>query len=174
MQTTRIVQAVVLMMIVAVAASCSASKEYTSKLFAPRNPAIKDSQAVALRFLELDKVEPDQENWVTTDIIMGRDTLSKTLALDKLAQVFPASPISTEALAKTEEPNTSPVPAIAKPVAAETKAITKKNKNKTKSNPVKTEPVPVETKPETAETESVPVAKNINSEEVRTKRTRDE
>ena len=34
MQTARIVQAVVLMMIVALAASCAASKEYTSKLFA--------------------------------------------------------------------------------------------------------------------------------------------
>ena len=37
MQTTRIVQAVILMMIVAMAASCAASKEYTSKLFAPRS-----------------------------------------------------------------------------------------------------------------------------------------
>ena len=45
MQTTRIVQAVILMMVVAMAASCAASKEYTSKLFAPRIPVAKDTQA---------------------------------------------------------------------------------------------------------------------------------
>jgi hypothetical protein len=55
MQISRIVQAVMLMMIVALAASCASSKEYTSKLFAPRTPVIKDSQVLAIRFLELDR-----------------------------------------------------------------------------------------------------------------------
>ena len=35
MQTVRLLQAVALMLIVALAASCTATKEYTSKLFAP-------------------------------------------------------------------------------------------------------------------------------------------
>jgi len=84
MQTTRMVQAVVLMMIVAIAASCAASKQYTSKLFAPRIPVAKDSQAIALRFLEIDSADTEKEGWVSTDIIMGRDTVSQTLAAYKL------------------------------------------------------------------------------------------
>jgi hypothetical protein len=92
MQTKRILQAVVLMMVVAVAASCAASKEYSSKLFSPRNENVKDSQAVALRFLELESLQSESEGWVSTDIIMGRDTGSKTLALEKLAKTFPVTP----------------------------------------------------------------------------------
>jgi hypothetical protein len=141
MQTVRIVQAVVLMMIVAMAASCAASKEYTSKLFAPRIPVIKDSQATAvkLRFLEIDSSEKDNEGWVTTDIIMGRDTISNTLTLDKLAKVFP------------------PVSGISVPA--------------TKNEQAKINPAEAEVKPPPVE--SVPVAKNSNPGEVRTKRSRE-
>ena len=57
MQKIRIVQAVALMLIVALAASCAATKEYASRIF-PTKIEEKDSQAVALRFLELDKLEP--------------------------------------------------------------------------------------------------------------------
>lgn len=114
MQIARLVQAVILMTIVALAASCAASKEYTSKLFNPRVPAIKDSQAMALKFLDLENAEIDKENWVTTDIITGKDTTSQTLALDKLSQTLPANaplvkkdtvtkttPVTGEAVAKT-------------------------------------------------------------------------
>ena len=144
MQTNRIVQAVILMMIVAMAASCAASKEYTSKLFAPRTLEAKDSQVVALRFLDLDSAETNKEGWVTTDIIMGRDTISNTLALDKLAKVFPSSPVAVT------------------PVSIDTV---------TKTATEKTTPAAVETKPVLAE--SQPVAKNINPGEVRNKRTRE-
>lgn len=140
MQTTRIVQAVVLMMIVAMAASCAASKEYTSKLFAPRTADVKDNQVAALRFLDLDSAETDKEGWVTTDIIMGRDTVSKTLALDKLATIFPASPVRDDSITKNVQVK------ITAPVVADTKQ-------------------PVE--------ESEPVARNINTGEVRNKRTRE-
>jgi hypothetical protein len=105
MQTVRIVQAVILMIIVALAASCAASKEYTSKLFAPRTPIIKDSIAIAAipRFLNIDSSEDNQEGWVTTDIIMGRaDTTVNTIALDNLAQNFPAKKDSLTIVAKTE------------------------------------------------------------------------
>lgn len=145
MQTTRIVQAVILMMIVAMAASCAASKEYTSKLFAPRTPEAKDSQAVALRFLTIDSTDTDKEGWVTTDIIMGRDTVSNTLALDKLSKVFPAAPVAA---------TTVPVDTV------------------TKTATVKTTPAPVEIKP--SPVESQPVAKNLNPGEVRNKRIREQ
>ena len=127
MQTARMVQAVGLMLIVAIAASCAASKEYTSKLFAPRIPATADSQATAktLRFLDLDHVEPNKENWVNTDIIMGRDTVSKTLALDNFSKVYPASSSTpaVDSTAKstpvkpTEVVATKPVPVESEPVA---------------------------------------------------------
>ncbi|MBM3415549.1 MAG: hypothetical protein FJY20_03685 [Bacteroidetes bacterium] len=94
MQTVRILQAVALMLIVALAASCSASKEYTSKLFAPRNPPVNDSQALALRFLDIDSTEKNTSDWVTTDIIMGRDTSGNSIALDNLAMIYPASPLA--------------------------------------------------------------------------------
>ena len=100
MQTLRIGQAVILLMIVAMAASCAASKEYTSKLFAPRTPAVTDSQAMAFRFLDLDSAAINTEGWVTTDIIMGRDTISNTLALDKLANTFPSSPVAVDTIVK--------------------------------------------------------------------------
>ena len=104
MQTAKIVQTVVLLIIVAIAASCTATKEYTSKLFPGSQAAVKDSQAMALRFLELDKVEEDKESWVTTDIIMGRDTVSKTLALDNLAKVYPSTNTKADTTLKTSNP----------------------------------------------------------------------
>ena len=103
MQTARIVQAVILMMIVALAASCAASKEYTSKLFGTPVVVAKDSQAVAIRFLELDNLEPDKDNLVSTDIITGRDTTANSIALDNFAVAFPAI---TDSTAKTRKEKT--------------------------------------------------------------------
>ncbi|MBP6399035.1 MAG: hypothetical protein KA340_14215 [Saprospiraceae bacterium] len=114
MQTAKIVQTVVLLIIVAIAASCTATKEYTSKLFPGSQAAVKDSQAVALRFLELDKVEEDKESWVTTDIIMGRDTVSKTLALDNLAKVYPSTTAKSDSTLKTSNTETVKVTAAPK------------------------------------------------------------
>ncbi|HEY6063569.1 MAG TPA: hypothetical protein VIV35_08170 [Chitinophagaceae bacterium] len=146
MQKTRIVQAVVLMMIVALAASCAATKEYSSKLFSPRNESTKDNGATALRFLELDSLQSEKDGWVSTDIIMGRDTGSKTVALDKLAKVFP--PVS---------------------VVKDTAATSKEDQPSGPSG--KTTPVIVETKPIPAA--DLPVAKNYDPTEVRNKKTRD-
>ena len=109
MQKARILQAVVLMMIVALAASCTASKEYSSKLFSPRNENVKDSQSIALRFLELDSLQSEKEGWVSTDFIMGRDTISKTLALDNLAKTFPASSIVKDSAVIIKEEKSEPV-----------------------------------------------------------------
>ena len=111
MRSARILQAVILMLVVATAASCAASKEYTSKLFTPRVPIAKDSQAVALRFLELDQLDGDLTDWVTTDIIKGKDSTSATYQLDKLARTLPAAPDSTLL------PKTEPKPVQSAPVA---------------------------------------------------------
>lgn len=126
MQTTRIVQAVILMMVVAMAASCAASKEYTSKLFAPRIPVAKDTQAVAaLRFLDIDSAGADKDGWVTTDIIMGRDTVSNTLALDKFSKFFPASPVTADTAAKKPELKTTTAVAVAKPLPVANEPVAK-------------------------------------------------
>lgn len=117
MQTARIVQAVIILMIVAAAAGCAASKEYSSKLFSPRNEPVKDSPSTALRFLELENLQSEKEDWVTTDIIMGRDTVSKTAALDKLAKTFPAIPAAMDTAATGQKDNTTPIIAETKPIA---------------------------------------------------------
>jgi hypothetical protein len=122
MQTTRILQAVILMSIVALAASCGSSKEYTSKIFASRIPIAKDSQVVALRFLELDNLEKDSENLVTTDIIMGRDTTTNTIALDNLAKTLPAK---TDRISKSNQSKSAPVITAIKPVVQDSAVVVK-------------------------------------------------
>lgn len=116
MQTARIVQAVALMLVVALAASCTVTKEYTSKLFAPRTPSPADTQALALRFLDTDPSDTDPDGWVTTDIIMGRDTSDRTTALDNFAKVFPAAKASPLVKDTTNKPidsiNTAAAPVI--------------------------------------------------------------
>lgn len=146
MQTARILQAVVLMLIVALAASCAATKEYTSKIFPSRSSIPRDSLVTAaaapLRFLNTDSSETDQEGWVTTDIIMGRDSSGSTTALDKLALTVPANPI--------------------KEVADTMK----------KTDTLKTETILVQTK-QSSPAEILPVAKAANPGEIRNKRSRE-
>lgn len=125
MKTLRIGQTVFLMMIVVVGVSCAASKKYTSKLFEPRTPTVKDSQAVAIRFLELDKIDGNKEDWVTTDIIMGKDTVSKTLALDNVAKVFPAARVKSDSTTYNEGEKIIPVLAETKPVIQKAEPVAK-------------------------------------------------
>ena len=86
MQTSRLVQAVIVMLIAALAASCAATKEYSSMLFAPRTTAQKDSQVLALRFLEINSDDKNTEDWVNTDNFMGRDSTTITAVPDNLAK----------------------------------------------------------------------------------------
>ena len=122
MQTKGILQAVIFMIVVALVTSCAATKEYSSKLFSPRDENVNDGQAKALRFLELDSLQSESEGWVSTDIIMGRDTGNKTVALDKLAKVFPAVPAVKDTVSKEEKTTpvyveTKPVPVTEQPIA---------------------------------------------------------
>lgn len=112
MQTARIVQAVIIMMVVAMAASCASTKEYTSKLFMPKEVQIRDTQALAIRFLDLDEAEINKENWVSTDIINGKDTTVSTLALDKLAESIPVASskkVKMDSVAVKNETTSAPV-----------------------------------------------------------------
>lgn len=129
MQAVRLLQAVALMLIVALAASCTATKEYTSKLFAPRSPVAKDTQAVAIRFLSSDSNETEREGWVTTDIIMGRDTTNNTTALDNFAKVFPSSSDSKKEARDSANTatvsNTTNTTTAKEPVVTEEKTVAK-------------------------------------------------
>ena len=116
MQTKRLLQAVVVTMIVVFGAGCAATKEYSSKLFSPRIESTNDNPATALRFLELDQLQSEDEGWVSTDIIMGRDTAAKTLALDKLANTFPVRPVVKDTVIAGKEENTIPPAIDVKPV----------------------------------------------------------
>jgi hypothetical protein len=118
MQTKGILQTVIFMSVVAAVTSCAATKEYSSKLFSPRDETIKDDQAKVHRFLELDSLQSESEGWVSTDIIMGRDTGNKTLALDKLAKVFPAVSVVKDTATASREEKTAPVMAETKPIPA--------------------------------------------------------
>jgi hypothetical protein len=123
MRTVRLVQAVGFGVVLVVAASCAASKEYTSKLFTPRNAVAGDTQAVALRFLDLDNVEPNKENWVTTDIIMGRDTASNTIALDKFSNTYPAKAAKKDTTIKSELQKVSGPSILAKSAPVESEPV---------------------------------------------------
>lgn len=83
MQIVRMLQAVVIMLIVAIAASCTVSKQYTSKLFTPRNPIDKDSQYVAIKFLELESLESDSINYLSTNVFALTDSDSSLSTSDK-------------------------------------------------------------------------------------------
>jgi hypothetical protein len=130
MQTARMVQAVILMLIVALAASCAVSKEYSSKLFAPRTPLVKDSQNLATipRFLELDKLEMNPENMVSTDIITGRDTLGNTIALDNMAKTFPVISDTVSTVTKYPKTDSTIIVAEKKIKPEETEPVAKSSK----------------------------------------------
>ena len=125
MQTKGILQAVILITVVALVPSCAATKEYSSKLFSPRNEEIKNNPATALRFLELDSLQSESEGWVSTDIIMGRDTGNKAAALDKLAKVFPAVPAAKDTVTVSKEEKTTPVYVETKPIPVVEQPIAK-------------------------------------------------
>ena len=124
MRSVRLGQTVVLMLIVALAASCAATKEYTSKLF-PKEQEVKTETAKTLKFLELDKADHDKTDWVSTDIIMGRDTASKTIAaLDNFSKNFPAGSTATVAdTSKKQSVKTTPEVYVTKPVQAESEPV---------------------------------------------------
>jgi hypothetical protein len=55
MQTNKIIQAVILMLILAMAASCAMGKQYSSKVFGPRTNPEKEPVTAKVRFLGADE-----------------------------------------------------------------------------------------------------------------------
>jgi hypothetical protein len=104
MQTMRILQAVTLMLIVTMATSCATSNQYVSKLFGPRSIPVKDSQVMAIKFLELDSLEADKQSWVKTDITKDRDSSGEIKTIPIVADTKTA-PLPGEPIAKTGNPD---------------------------------------------------------------------
>ena len=108
MQTARLLQTVVLLLIIALSASCAASKEYTAKVFGPRTEPAKDSLS-EVRFLELEKINEREEGWVSTEIIKKDSAITDTPpvinARQKPAITKDSTVIETEPVAKTTNTN---------------------------------------------------------------------
>jgi hypothetical protein len=103
MQTMRILQAVVLMLVVVLAASCATSNQYVSKLFGPRPMTVKDSQTVAIKFLELDSLEAG-EQWVKTDITKDKDSSGEAKTTPVVTE-SKTTQLPSEPVAKTSNPD---------------------------------------------------------------------
>jgi len=89
MQTARIGQAVSIFLVAWMAGGCAATKEYSSKLFAPRTTGEETRTAQGPRFLDMEEAAMDSANWVSTDIITGRDTSNRSTVLDAFAKKYP-------------------------------------------------------------------------------------
>ena len=99
MQTARLLQAVVVILLTA---SCTASKEYTAKIFGPRQEIPQDSMVSKIRFLELEKINQQEEGWVKTDIVTKKD--SAVLATKEVV-VIDTTVIDAEPVARTTPNN---------------------------------------------------------------------
>jgi hypothetical protein len=97
MQTGRLLQAVVVLGIISVTTGCAASKEYSAKVFGPRTEPVKDSVR-AIRFLELEKINEQEEGWVTTDIVKKDSTVIVSKPAPETEKTIP---VATEPVAKT-------------------------------------------------------------------------
>lgn len=127
MQAAKKVQAVFPVLVMVLAAGCTATRVYTSKLFPVRTTTVTDSSlAKAPRFLDLE-TDTARSDWVSTDAIMGRDTASKTAALDKLASIHPPgknpSDSNTVKLPAKNPPTSEPVARSANPGEIRTKRV---------------------------------------------------
>ena len=104
MRTSRLLQAVVMLFVIAFTLSCAASKEYTAKILGPRNEPVKDT-ATTVRFLELEKINEKEEGWVTTDILKNDSTHTSPIAKQKPLVQKDSTVIDSEPVAKTTTTN---------------------------------------------------------------------
>lgn len=103
MQAARFLQAVVLMMVVALAASCATGKEYTSKIFAPRNTVAKDSAVTASpKFLDMGDEISDSTSMVSTEVFSGKDTVIAVSA------AYEKNVVKADTIVKTESTPAEP------------------------------------------------------------------
>ncbi len=89
MQTSKIIQAVILMMILAMAASCAAGRQYSEKVFGPRNSPAKEPATAKVRFLGADE-EADSSNLQTlTKPVTTADSAYSVIPTNKPVKINP-------------------------------------------------------------------------------------
>ncbi|MFM2338334.1 MAG: hypothetical protein RL115_1527 [Bacteroidota bacterium] len=80
MQVTRIIQAAILMVMIALAASCSSSKEFIGKIF-PAKDTTSYTPHLAIkqpRFLQINNSELDSTGWIRSKPYSANDTIINT------------------------------------------------------------------------------------------------
>jgi hypothetical protein len=77
--SSKILQITGLTIMAVIATSCASSNQYVSKLFAPRPILTKDSTQLAVRFLELDSINGNEDQWVKTDITKKDTTIVRDI-----------------------------------------------------------------------------------------------
>jgi len=161
MNTIKFTQFSIAIFTLTIASGCASGKAYTNKIFAARNEeTTKDSLIKEIKFLELESLQPNDENWVSTDIIMGRDAAGNTIALDNLAKIYPAK---EKANADSLKIKTETIDALAKNHTSDTTSVKTENGKEmiAKNNSI-----------DTFSTTNA-VAKNITIPSERNKRSRD-
>jgi hypothetical protein len=121
MQISRIIQAVIIMTIIALAASCASTKEYVNKVFPAKqttpHPIVNKTKSP--RFLEMNKEETDSVVWVRSPISSNGDTIINS---------------TDEVLAKTPPLHSTTDTMDTSPSKKDTSAIVKANKSGTVRN----------------------------------------
>jgi hypothetical protein len=125
MQTSRLIQAILLMLIVALAASCSLGKEYSSKLLAPRVTINSTSKPKAQKFLDFDGQKTNSEDWVQTADIKNTDSLNTSTVKLPIKM-----PVKTDTLKSNKEVKPLPVHNDPGPINTENAGVrTKRDRN---------------------------------------------
>lgn len=111
MQTVRIIQAVILMTLLALAASCTVSRDFANRVFRPAPSP--DSAARTVRFLEMGSRPDSDSGWVSTetfrDSIAARSgplTETNQKSSDTLARKEPVVSRSSDMGTPTSVPDT--------------------------------------------------------------------
>lgn len=110
MQLSRFIQAVILMLMVALAASCTTGKEFTSRIFASRTAAKDSAVTAAPRFLNIDGNDTDSAALVSAEVYSQKDTVaaiatkeSTIPAADSLQKMEPIQQETGVRIVKTAE-----------------------------------------------------------------------
>lgn len=93
MQTTKIIQAVILMLIIALAASCAAGKQYSALVFGPRAPMVKDSQPRPVRFLGMEEEDSLNEFKPLTALEKNPETKDSIATVPPVKEIAKPAPI---------------------------------------------------------------------------------
>lgn len=93
MQTSKIIQAVILMLIIALAASCAAGKQYSEKVFGPRTSRLKDESPKPVRFLGGE----DEADSLSTPVLTKQQTTTDSVLVVRNANEIPKGKMDTVA-----------------------------------------------------------------------------